>query len=63
MSFSDMVERLRAVQQRIRDKGYPMPTNIYLPNRWETDSLDQVKTENALREYEDYEKLYDSISR
>jgi len=33
-----------------------MPTNIYLPNNWEIDSLDARKVEVALKEYEEYEK-------
>jgi hypothetical protein len=62
MHFEEVVKRLQAVRQRIQAKGYPMPINISLPGNWEIDDLDANLTENALHEYEDYEKRMDRAS-
>ena len=52
--WKENVKRLRAVRQRIQNRGYPLPD--YVPPTWETDNLNAYRIEVALKEYEDYEK-------
>lgn len=56
MSYRETVKQIRAIQQRIKEKKYPM-LNIGIPS-----SLSPGHTKTVLKKYQEYEKRMDEMA-